>query len=128
MAQRLSELSNVDSLLALRAEDGSYRVVVPPSLVQEVIDEAHQSPGTSHQGVQNDLRRLLPSYYWQRMKRDLQIHLSTCPICDNHQTLRSANEQPEIQFQPEPPEISLQSMCLLAKRRYRRVKEVTIIY
>ena len=64
MAQRLSELSNVDSLLALRAEDGSYRVVVPPSLVEEVIDEAHQGPGTAHEGVQKVLRRLLPSYYW----------------------------------------------------------------
>ena len=80
MTQRLSELSYVDSLLALQAEDGSYWVVVPPSLVEEVIDEAHQGPGTAHERVQKVLRRLLPSYYWPRIKRDEPIHLSICPI------------------------------------------------
>ena len=79
MAQCLSELSNVASILALRAADGSYRVVIPPSLVEEVIDEAQQGPGTAHEGVQKVLRRLLPSYYWPRMKSDVQIHLSTFP-------------------------------------------------
>ena len=74
----------MDSLLALRAEDGSYRVVVPPLLVEEVIDEAHQGPWTAHEVVQKVLRRLLPSYYWPRMKRDVQIRLSTCPICDKY--------------------------------------------
>ena len=38
MAQRLSELSNVDYLLALRAEDGSSGVLVPPSIVEDFID------------------------------------------------------------------------------------------
>ena len=41
MAQHFSELAIVESLLALKAQDGSYRVVVHQSLVVELIDEAH---------------------------------------------------------------------------------------
>ena len=49
MAHRLSEWSNVDSLLALRAENGWYKVVVARSLVEEVIDEALQGRGTAQE-------------------------------------------------------------------------------
>ena len=53
MAQRLSELRNGDSLLALRSEDVSSRVVALPSLLEEVIDKAHQGLLTAHEGVEN---------------------------------------------------------------------------
>ena len=64
MAQSLSELCKGDTLLALLAVDGSHMVVVPPLLVEEVIAEAHQDPGTAHEGVQKVVRRLLASNYW----------------------------------------------------------------
>ena len=90
---RLSELSNVDSLLALRADDGSYRAVVPLSLVEEVIAEAHQGHGTANEGVQKVLRRLFPSFYWPRMKGDVHSHLVLARFVTGTTTPRSANEQ-----------------------------------
>ena len=73
----------INSLLVSRLSHRTYRVVVPPSL-GEVIDEAQQGPGTANEGVQKVLPPLLPSYYCPRMKGDVQIHLSACPICDNY--------------------------------------------
>ena len=34
--------------------------------------------------MQKVIRRLLPSYSWHGMKGNVQIHLSTCPICDKY--------------------------------------------
>ena len=58
----------------LREEsDGTNRVIVPTSLIGEAIEEAHQGPGTAHEGVKKVLERLVHSYYWPEMKRDVQV-------------------------------------------------------
>ena len=70
-------------MLVLREEiDGTNRVIVPTSLIREVIDEAHQGPGTAHEDVNKVLERLVHSYYWPGMKRDVQLQLATCPTWD----------------------------------------------
>ena len=64
-AQHLVRIANVDEMLVLREEfDGTNRVIVPSSLFREVIREAHQGPGTEHEGAKKLLVRLVHSYYW----------------------------------------------------------------
>ena len=83
LAQHLDRIADVDEMLVLREEiDGTNRVIVPTSLIGEVIDEAHQWLGTAHEGVKKVLERLVHSYYWPGMKRDVQLHLATCPPCE----------------------------------------------
>ena len=80
----LSELANVNSLLSLKAEGGSYLLIGPSSLVQEVIDEEHQGPATAYEGVHMVVLLLLPLYYYPRLNRDMQHHLSHCPNTEQY--------------------------------------------
>ena len=50
-------------------------MIVTTSLIGEVIDEPHQGPGTANEGVMKVFERLVHSYYWTGMKRDLQVQL-----------------------------------------------------
>ena len=47
-----------------------------------MIVEAHQTPGTVHEGVKKVLERLVHSDYWRGMKRDVQPQLAPCPTCE----------------------------------------------
>ena len=57
-------------------------MIVHTSLIGEVIEEAQQVPRTAQEGGKKVLERLVHSYYWQGMKKDVQLHLATCPTCD----------------------------------------------
>ena len=73
--------------------------IVPTSLIGEVIDEAHQGPGTAHEGVKKVLERLVHSYYWPGMKRDVQLQLATCPTCDK---FHSPSKRQRAKLNPFP--------------------------
>lgn len=45
----------------------------------EVIEEPHPVPGTADDGVEKALERLVHSFCWPGMKRDVQIQLASCP-------------------------------------------------
>ena len=79
LAQHLDRIAKVDDMLVLREEsDGTNRVIVPTTVIGEVIEVGHQGPGTAHAGVKQVLERLVHSYYWPAMKRDVQLQLATC--------------------------------------------------
>ena len=60
LAQHLDRIAKVDDMLVLREEsEGTNRVIVPTSLIGEAIEEAHQGPGTAHEGVKKVLERLV---------------------------------------------------------------------
>ena len=65
LAQHLDRIAKVDEMLVIREEiDGTNRVIVPTSLIGQVIEEAHQWPGTAHESVKKVLQRLVNSYCW----------------------------------------------------------------
>ena len=75
-------IAEVDEMLVHReVVDGTNRVNVHTSNIGEVIEEAHQGPGTAHEGAKKVLERLVPSYYWPGMKKDVQLQLAPCPTC-----------------------------------------------
>ena len=58
LAQHLTRLAEVDEILVLPEEfDGTKRVIVPTSLIGEVVEEAHQGPGTADEGVTKLMER-----------------------------------------------------------------------
>ena len=78
LAQHLDRILKVDDILLLREEiDGTKRVIVPISLLGELIEEGHQGPDTAHEGVKKVLERLVHSYYWPGLKRDVQLKIAT---------------------------------------------------
>ena len=87
-------------MLVLREEvDGTNRVIVPTSLIGELIEEAHQGPGTAHEGVKKVLESLVHSYYRPGMKRDVQLQLGTCPPCDK---FHSPSKRQRAKLNPIP--------------------------
>ena len=83
LAQHLHRIAKLDEMLVLREDiHGTNRLFVPTSIIGEVIAEAQQRRGTAHEVLKKVLERLVHSYYWPGMKRDVQIQLAPCPTCD----------------------------------------------
>ena len=56
------------------------RVVIPPSLRQEMKERVH----SSHIGIQGCLRRARESIYWPGMSRELETYMAQCETCNTH--------------------------------------------
>ena len=58
-----------------------FRIIIPPSLVEEVIYDAHEGVGASHEGVGKTIQRILHFAYWPGMRRDVKLFIAACPAC-----------------------------------------------
>ena len=56
-------------------------LVVPQSLRDSLIQEAHGTMLSGHEGITKTKERLLHSYYWPNMEKDITVHLQTCQKC-----------------------------------------------
>ena len=56
-------------------------IFVPHSYRKQLMCEAHGSPLTGHGGIQKTQQRLLQSYYWFSMVKDIKDHIESCLIC-----------------------------------------------
>ena len=64
LAQHLECIAEVDEMLVRREDvEETNRVIVPTSLIGEVIEEAHQGPESAHESVKKVVQRLVHSYY-----------------------------------------------------------------
>ena len=73
VAQHLERIAELDKMHELRDQvDGTNRVIVPSSLIEEVIEEAHQRPGTAQECSKKVLQHLVHSYSWPGLKKDVQ--------------------------------------------------------
>ena len=56
-------------------------LLVPQHLIPEILHEAHGHLLAGHFGVTKTKQRLLQSYYWPNMERDITEHLRHCDKC-----------------------------------------------
>jgi transposase InsO family protein len=56
-------------------------IMLPRSLVPQVVKEAHGQQLTGHDGIYKTKERLLQAYYWIGMDRDIAEHLQSCQKC-----------------------------------------------
>ena len=56
-------------------------LVVPTSLRDSLVREAHGAMLSGHEGISKTKERLLHSYYWPNMDRDIMLHLNSCQRC-----------------------------------------------
>ena len=56
-------------------------LIVPRSIAMELVKEAHGNLFVGHNGVEKCRERLLQSYYWPNMEKDIKLHLVSCTKC-----------------------------------------------
>ncbi len=56
-------------------------LLVPQHLIKQILSEAHGHFLPGHFGISKTKHRLLQSYYWPNMEKDISEHLSSCNKC-----------------------------------------------
>jgi hypothetical protein len=67
--------------------------MVPQHLVKNIFSEAHGNLLSGHFGVSKTKHRILQSYYWPNMDKDIIEHLKTCDKC---QVTKATRVTPEL--------------------------------
>jgi hypothetical protein len=64
-------------------EHGNHRnlIFVPKDYRKQLICEAHGSPLTGHGGISKTQHRILQSYYWFSITKDIKEHIESCLQC-----------------------------------------------
>lgn len=53
----------------------------PRSMVNTIITNAHGKPLTGHWGIERTVERILSSYYWPTLSKDVETHITHCDPC-----------------------------------------------
>lgn len=68
----------------LHQRDVSWKLVVPPERVADVLNETHDAVTAGHLGVKKTLYRVGNSYFWPGWRRDVKRHVRSCLSCQAH--------------------------------------------
>ena len=84
---QLPRLVLENDLLYRRRQDNSgsssLQLVVPESLIPQVLQEIHGNPSSGHFGVQRTLHRAESMCFWPFMHKDITDYCRTCPACES---------------------------------------------
>ncbi|GMF23699.1 unnamed protein product [Phytophthora fragariaefolia] len=58
-------------------------LVVPTTMVQEVLQSCHDSLEGGHQGIVRTFHRIKADYYWIGLYADVEKHVRSCPDCSS---------------------------------------------
>ncbi len=64
-----------------RIQDWKWRAVVPRSMAQMIVKEAHDSALGGHQGINRTFERLREELWWPQMMNDVVLHVKSCQTC-----------------------------------------------
>jgi hypothetical protein len=79
--------------LKIRDEPGRVVILLPRSLVKQVLQEAHGHLLAGHDGQGKTKNRILQSYWWPKMDYDITDHLQKCQKCQARRTDHKAPPQ-----------------------------------
>ncbi|KAE9183501.1 hypothetical protein PF005_g22067 [Phytophthora fragariae] len=66
-----------------RTEETTLRLVVPTTMVQEILQNCHDSLEGVHQGIVRTYHRVKADYYWIGLFADVEKHVRSCPDCSS---------------------------------------------
>ncbi|KAE9018763.1 hypothetical protein PR001_g14044 [Phytophthora rubi] len=66
-----------------RTEETMLRLVVPTTMVQEILQNCHDSLEGGHQGIVRTYHRVKADYYWIGLFADVDKHVRSCPDCSS---------------------------------------------
>ncbi|GMF47859.1 unnamed protein product [Phytophthora fragariaefolia] len=127
-----------------RMNETVLRLVVPTTMVQEVLQSCHDSLEGGHQGIVRTIHRGKTGYYWIGLYADVEWHVTVCPDCSsifaiNNSQDTTRKETPfylvhgwDAQSTPKAMASSLkrgfgrQSDALAWRREVNRQQEITL--
>ena len=67
-----------------------WKLVVPKLDQERALFECDNTPDSGHLGVDNTYHRVLQSYFWPQMKRDVVRYVKQCVYCQMHEVSQQA--------------------------------------
>jgi len=58
-----------------------WKLWIPQTLIQVVLENAHDHPLASHGGIHKTLERVRRYYYWPGMVKDVKTYILGCETC-----------------------------------------------
>ena len=96
-----------NDLLYRRRQDNSgsssLQVVVPESLIPQVLQEIHGNPSSGHFGVQRTLHRAESMCFWPFMHKDITDYCRTCPACESIRSPSPKHQAPLQSIKTDHP-------------------------
>ena len=76
-------ISIQEDVLVVADDDGApvHRIMVPPQLIDQIIQYFHEGPIAAHESAGKICARVSRQYWWPGMKRDIAIYIAACEIC-----------------------------------------------
>ena len=62
-------------------EPESYKLVVPESLRQDILELAHDVPTSGHLGITKTLAKLKRNFFWYKMRSEVERFVKSCRKC-----------------------------------------------
>ena len=62
-------------------EPETYKLVVPESLRQDILELAHDVPTSGHLGITKTLAKLKRNFFWYKMRSDIETFVKSCRKC-----------------------------------------------
>lgn len=90
--------------------NGSWKLVVPKSLQQDVIRDCHDEEYAGHGGIYRTLERVKRDYYWPKMAKTIFKYIKNCVICKVTKPA-NANQKPYM-GKDRSPRKKFQMLCL----------------
>lgn len=60
-----------------------YKIVVPSSLREMLIVQAHDATTSGHMGIEKTLARVQVSYFWPNMRAAVEKYVRSCSVCQH---------------------------------------------
>lgn len=104
-----------DDLLIKKSnsEEVDDRVVIPKSLVKEIIKNFHDLPFVGHMGVSKTYNLLKDRVYWENMSQDIKDYIKKCISCNERKTSPHHRKAPLQKFQPANYPLELVAMDIV---------------
>jgi len=64
-----------------RQKNGKHQLVVPRTLIQEVIEENHDPKYVAHTGMKRTYSLIALNHWWPIMRRDIEDYIRKCEPC-----------------------------------------------
>lgn len=70
--------------LLWKQDEGTKVLVLPSTMIAEVMNLCHDVPSTGHQGVSSTLSRVKERFYWYTLSTDVQNFVASCAVCNRN--------------------------------------------
>jgi len=94
-----------DGVMYRRQQNGKHQLVVPQTLIQNVIRENHDQKYVAHPGIKRTYSLISLNYWWPKTRETIQQYIRRCDPCQRRKENREMNaplgdvEEPKIPFE-----------------------------